>query len=255
MKKSKTSNQIANINEDMIIQVPKKKERVKVNSQVAFLLAIVIMICLSFYFVTDAMSSGANVAAETFIKTKDDRAEITYEAFYDTAFEYSEKAHHVSSDVAIDIGNIKEEQKLEVLKVYDVTYEISEENADVESWLEVPAYAVFTVDLRKSEFIVDNYNQYVLVRVATPTLSQFTLDHRNIKSLNFEEGWFDDAEEGVEMAKEQTKNAENKLKIAMMNNQENYLRAEKSARIILSNMIRQLNPQLAELIVEVEFIK
>lgn len=243
------------LKEDMVTGTKDASKKDKVNPIILYVAAMCLMIGLSFYFVSDALALGAQAAAETFSKTKDVMAEATYDSFYSTAFEYSERKHHVSNATSINIGQIREVQELEVLKVYDISYEISKEDDEVESWLEVPGYGVFTVDLRMSEFIIDNVNQYVLVRVASPVLSQFTLDHAGIKPLYFDEDWFHDATDGINMAEEQVKNAETNLRISMMNNQSNYQRAEQSAQTILVNMVRQLNPQLPDLFVDVEFIK
>lgn len=53
----------------------------------------------------------------------------------------AEEKYHVSNRVSIYIGNLQEEQKLEVLKVNDVEFiiENKEDNKEnIISWLEVP---------------------------------------------------------------------------------------------------------------------
>ena len=115
----------------------------------------------------------------------------------------AEKTHHVSNRASISISNLKQIETLEVLKVWSVDYQINGKNGDRESnsniigkilpssedesWLEVPGYGVFTVDLRAAEYIVDDERHYVLARIPKPELTEFTIDTKSIHSLLYKE--------------------------------------------------------------------
>ena len=62
------------------------------------------------------------------------------------------------------------------------------------------------------------------------------------------------AKYGVDRAMEQLKNAESTMREEITNNQEFYERARVSTEKMLGNLVHQLNPQLPDLVVEVEFI-
>ena len=175
--------------------------------------------------------------------------------------------------MSITIGNLREEQKLEVLKVSEVTYETPQPKdqgwfeelvtsitgifaADVVSWLEVPGNGVFTVNLQASEFIIDEERKYVLIRVPNPELTEFTIDYENVELLLFEEGgaFKNSAKYGVDKAIEQLQSAELTMMQKVNNNQEFYKRARESTEKMLVNLVTQLNPQLEDLVVKVEFI-
>lgn len=233
--------------------------------------ALLLYICV--YMILDIFSVGTNAAIDSFNTAKDEAAEEAYQFFYDKSYEAAEKSHHVSNNVSISIGDLKEEQKLEVLKVSDVVYEIPhpedqswfEEmiesvtglfNAEVESWLEVPGSGVFTVNLQAGEFIIDEERQYVLIRVSSPEMTEFAIDYENVELLLFEKGgaFKNSAKYGADKAIEQLQSAELRIMQNINNNQEFYKRARESAEKMLENLVKQLNPQLPDLNVEIEFI-
>lgn len=215
---------------------------------------------------------GTSAAGAAFTQAKDDTAEKTYELFYNKGYDQAEKAHHVSSRTAISIDTLREMQKLEVLAVSEVSYQVEEKeeeglqgvitditgffNEESISWLEVPGSGVFTVDLQAGEFIVDEERQMVLIRIPGPELSNFTLDYGDVEILYFDEGgtFKNSAKYGVDKAVEQLQNAELDMRQRVSNNQELYKRAQNAAENMLMNLVQQLNPQLPGLTVEVEFL-
>ena len=128
---------------------------------------------------------------------------------------------------------------------------------DVVSWLEVPGYGVFTVDLQSAEFIIDNERGYVLIRLPYPELSEFTIDYENVEVLNFEDsGIFkNSAKVGEDLARKQLQSAELTMRQSVNSNQKYYQAAENDATNILLNLVKQLNPQIENLVVDVEFIE
>ncbi|MDD6473229.1 MAG: DUF4230 domain-containing protein [Bacteroidales bacterium] len=232
-----------------------------------------VLLCLCVYWIMDTFAVGTGAAMHSFGAAKDEAADEAYQFFYDMSYSAAEEAHHVSNNVSITIGDLKEEQKLEVLKVSDVAYETPEPtdqgwfdslitsitgifDADVVSWLEVPGNGVFTVNLQAGEFIIDEERQYVLIRVPNPELTEFTIDYKNVELLLFEAGgaFKNSAKYGADKAMEQLQSAELTMRQNVNNDQEFYKRARESTEKMLVNLVRQLNPQLPELVVDVEFI-
>ena len=232
-----------------------------------------LLLCFCVYMILDTFTIGTGAAMDSFSIAKDEAAKEVYQFFYDKGYDAAEKAHHVSNNVSISIGDLKEEQKLEVLKVSDVAYETPDPkdqnwfegliesitgmfDAEVVSWLEVPGNGVFTVNLQAGEFIIDEERQYVLIRIPSPELTEFAIDYENVELLLFEEGgaFKNSAKYGVDKAVEQLQSAELTMMQNVNNNQEFYKRARESTEKMLVNLVKQLNPQLPDLRVEIEFI-
>lgn len=232
-----------------------------------------ILLVASVWLFTAAYREGTAAAAASFQSAKAQSADEAYRHFYDKSYTAAEKAHHVSNRVSITVGKLREEQKLEVLRVSDVAYETPRPKdqswfnsmiagitgifaSDVVSWLEVPGSGVFTVNLQAGEFIMDDARQYVLIRLPAPELTEFAIDYENVELLLFEEGgaFKNSAKYGVDKAMEQLQSAELTMMQNLNNNQEFYKRAREAAEQMLVNLVRQLNPALPELTVEVEFI-
>ena len=222
----------------------------------------------------DSIAVGVSAAADSYGEKKEQVEEAVYNTFYQKSYEISEKKHHVSNDIAITIGNLQEQSKLEVLEICDVAYKVTpvkekefiEEiigavqeifSDELESWLEVPANGVFVVDLKSAEFIVDNARQYVLIRVPNPELSEFTIDYAGVNLLYFEDGGLlkKSAAVGEDMAREMLQSAELELLQEANSNQQYYKNATENAKKILTNLVKQLNPDVPDLLVEVEFIE
>ncbi len=92
----------------------------------------------------------------------------TYDNFYQAAYNYCEEQNHVSNSATISIGSIKEENALEVLSVSENWIKISDSSQDsnrTTRWVEFTGTGVYTVDMSLSEFIIDDYNKFILVNV------------------------------------------------------------------------------------------
>jgi frataxin-like iron-binding protein CyaY len=240
-------------------------------TNIVLICAITALLCLCGYFVESSLVIGTNATKTSYTTTKDEVSSKIYQDFYDSSYKAAEAAHHVSNDVSISIGSLREEQKLEVLKVSEVTYEQSKDedrtwieeiidnfSKDAKVLYEIPGVGVFTVNLKSGEIVIDNERQYVLIRIPSPELSEFTIDYENVELLYFEkEGAFSyekSAKAGIDNAREHLQNAELTLRQKITSNQEFYKSARNSAVNIITKLVKQLNPQLENLIVEVEFI-
>lgn len=233
-----------------------------------------VMIFLDAFLLMDTVKVAAMAAPKAFNEGKAEVEEQVYQDFYTKSFNAAEKAHHVENKVNISIGDLEEKQSLEVLKIVNLTYKGGPEEKD-QAWykdaidnvtgvfdeeptiyLQVPGKGVFTVNLKAGEYIVDNTHEYVLARVPEPELTQFTIDYVNVDILAFKDGGLlkKPAKYGEEKAEEALKEAELELMQEANNNQEYYKRAVTSAENIIANLIKQLNPDIPNLTVEVEFI-
>ena len=238
------------------------------------IIAAIICIIVIAYCYIDTLTVGANSAISRYQNVKQEVSDSTYDEFYQKAYDISEENHHVSNQVSITLGSLKEQAKMEVLKISTVEYKTPEDDegdvienilssistffkGNVVSWLEVPGYGVFTVDLQSAEFIIDNERGYVLIRLPSPELSEFTIDYENVEILNFEDsGIFKNPVKiGEDLARKQLQSAELTMRQNANSNQDYYQAAEKGAAKILSNLVKQLNPQIENLVVDVEFIE
>ncbi len=234
---------------------------------------VVCIIVIVFCYI-HTMTVGTASAIAEYQSVKQEVSDNVYDEFYQKAYDVSEKQHHVSNRISITLGSLKEQAKMEVLKISTMEYITPEDdksgiinnilssistiiNGDVISWLEVPGYGVFTVDLRSSESVIDNERGYVLLRIPSPKLSEFTIDYKNVEILNFEDtGLFkNSAKVGVDTAQKQLQSAELTMRQNASSNQKYYRAAEECAEIVLSNLVKQLNPQIENLTIDVEFVE
>lgn len=219
------------------------------------------------------LGNGLSILIETYRSeyeaAEEEKENEVYNEFWERSFELAEANYHVSNRVTIQIERIQEEAKLEVLRASDVSYQIYDESkgnipvvswvqgmlqGDTTVWLEVPASGIFTVDLQKSEFIIDNDRKYVLIRVPKPELTEFGIDEENVKPLHIAEKGWTNVSLGEDKTRELLQNAELSIRQGILENQENYKRAEASTANILENLVKGLNPDIPDLIVEVEFM-
>lgn len=236
-------------------QGPKKLPKVLQDRiLVAAICLTIVFAGISVYLIRDTLKRGATAANEEYISSKEDAENSIYQKFYDAA----EARYHTSNDVSITVENICEEANLEVLKVSDVEYSIQEENRSnkgITSWLEVPGEGVFAVDLRKSEFIVDNKHHYVLVRIPRPVLCECGLLYQNAVQLEYRNGIFNDSiKDGEELAQKQFDEAYVKMQTEFTSNPQYFDAACSAAEIMVANLIKSFNPDIPDLVVEVGFI-
>lgn len=197
-------------------------------------------------------------AKDTYAEQKQAAHDRVYEGFYDHAFDYAERKYHVANRISVSLGDIRETANLRVLEVSDVEY-IVENEADNEdgitAWLEVPGNGFFSVDLQASEFLVDTERREVVVRIPEPVLSDFTIDYQNVNRLYFNNrGGNDSIAVGEELARRQCREAYSELHTAFMSDPKYIESARRSAETIITNLIKQLNPDVADLKVMIEYM-
>ncbi len=220
------------------------------------ILVTVLLIVVGVLLHINAVRKGCSAAVEAYQNAKNKASEEAYNKFYETAYVSAERKYHVSNRTTIDVSSVREEEKLEVLKVNDVEYviETAEDNDDTDVWLEVYGEGVYTVDLKASEFIIDSDRQYVLVRVPRPELTQCKITEVNQLLWKDNKLFNQDISSGAEMAADLRAAGETKLNNYMKSSAEFYKSAKSSAQTVISNFVKGVNSELTDLVVEVEFM-
>ena len=221
------------------------------------ILGIVVMGILSLIISFAAFRIGVSALKKSYKTTFEKEKEAAYNAQYEKYFKQAEKAYHVSNRVNISIEGLKETANLEVLEVSDTEYIISdkEDNGNgITSWLEVPGQGTYIVNLQAAEFIVDNEREYVLVRAPYPEITNISIDYGNVKKLLFKNNIFNDSYSvGEDLARSQLNSADLLIKKEFASNQHFYLSAQEAAVSSIQCLVKQLNPKLPDMTVDVEF--
>ena len=236
----------------------KKKSRWIVWTIILALFLCIIVIA-SIFVVRYSISKGITTASNAFLGAFEDAKDDTYSQFHDAAYELAEKGHHVSNDVTISISSIKERSSLEVLSVSDVVYIFTdaETKSGTTSWLKVTGTGKFTVNLTSAEYVVDSERRHVLVRVPRPELDSKNISIDNVETLLFKENKWNvidnSVKSGHELAQNQVSEARQRIQMDFEENEQYAKFAESSTVSMLSALIKGFNPDVEDLVVNVEF--
>ncbi len=241
-----------------------KKKFVKRNGSSLAWTIVLLALCIgivfgSLWFVFFSISKGVSLSVASFQESYNEARSNTYTKYHDLAYKISESENHVSNKVTISIREVKEKSNLDVLKVNDVVYIISEgeeKGSDTTSWLKVYGSGVFTVNLMAAEFIVDNERQHVLVRVPRPGLESNNISIDDFEKLYFKENVRskdNSVKSGEELARNMLSEAKQRIQEDFEANEQYFKLAEKSTIAMLSALIEGINPEVEGLQVEVEF--
>lgn len=204
----------------------------------------------------NTLVDGAAAVSDGYESAFASEKEASYQALYNKYYDKAEADHHVANRASIYIGNIREMDKLEVLKVRDVEFVVnnSDDNSgNIISWLEVPGEGTFVVDLSAAEFVVDSERAHVSVRLPRPELTNVVIDYSNVNKLVFEDDMFNGSfQEGEDLARKQLGEGDLLIKKEFAANEHFYLNAEASAISSIQCLVRALNPEI-DLTVDVEF--
>ena len=223
----------------------------------AFVLLVIILCCVFTvqYSLTSGVSESINSFHDTFINTQAD----TYDTYHDIAFSIAESSHHIHNDVIINIIDVKKEPKLEALRVSDIVYictDKGETASKTQSWIKVYGSGVFTVNLNAAEFVTDASRQHILIRVPKPILTSDNIKIDSYENLLFSENtWNRDnsVHSGRSLAQDQLREAMQRMQDDYRANEQYSKMAETSAKSMLSAIIKSLNPDIANLQVDVEY--
>jgi len=240
-------------------KTPGKKTPESKKSSITIIVSLVLIVALaagSIVLFNGGISKGADSLMNSFSAAFTTEKDAAYEKLYQAAFDRAEQKYHVSNEVVISIGNLEESQKLEVLKASDVEF-ITEDkdnnSGNVTAWLEVNGEGTFVIDLQAAEYIVDNERRYVLVRIPNPELTNIKIKSttRRLFSDDFKNGSYS---EGVDLALKQRNEAQLQIQKSLMSNQYIYSNAKDVAVGMIKNLVRQFNPDIPDLTVDVEFM-
>ncbi len=210
------------------------------------------------------MNLGANKAKNNYLTAYntayDTTKNSTYEKYRQAGHDAGYENYHVKNEVDIYVGDIQECSNLEIMKVSDFDYATSnksENSEKIDSVFEVTVTGTYCVNMQLSEFIIDNKNKIVTVRVPNPALTNFTSKYemlyfsKNGTILDiFDNGNY---REGEDFAIQQLTECKAEIMHSLEYNQENNRNAEESARSVLTNIIKRLNPEIPDLKVYIEF--
>ncbi len=218
--------------------------------------AILGVVFYSVYLMRDTVSNGADELKDVYNLTKDAEIEKWEEKYHDDYYDMAEKKYHVKTVANINVIDEQEISNLEVLQVSDVEY--FTENKDdneykITFWAKYTATGVYYVDLMQAEYIVDNNHNTVTVRLPEPKIDKFSIDDEIL--FKKDDAFDDNYSVGDNFAENKRKEAYSKLEERIRSNQELFTSAKKQTEIIVSNWIKTLNPDRADLTVFVEFVK
>lgn len=238
-------------------KLPKLPKMKKGSSKTIYIILMIVMITMTVIFGKDIVGSGAKALADSYNAAYASEYDATYQALYQKYFDAAEAKYHVRNEVLISIGDIKETEKLEVLKVSDVEFIVEDKNSNdgnITSWLEVPGEGTFVVDLQAAEFVIDNERAHVLVRAPYPELTNVSIDYGNVQKILFKDDIFNGSyKEGEELAQKQLNEGDLLIKKEFASNQNFYLSAQEAAISSIQCLVRQMNPGVDNLMVDVEF--
>ena len=209
---------------------------------------------ISLYAMT--MNAGKKAMNSAYQAAKLSASDTVYSDFYDSSFQRAEERHHVSNEVVISVENISDTAELQVLEVSDVQYIIhdrGDNKENITSWLEVPGKGVFTVDLTSAEFTVDTERKFVRVRVPEPVMT-CSVDYSGLRLLNFKNDIFNDSTSiGEDKARDDIKQGLALITQNLTSNTQFTGTAEKSAKSIITSLVKNSNPDITDIEVMVEF--
>lgn len=222
--------------EELTSKRPQPQKEFKQNKgtgTVICLALMIVMITASILLFYNVVGKGAEALANGYNSAFTSEKEAAYQAQYQKYYDAAEAANHVANRASIYIGEIKETNKLEVLKVSDVEFIVEDRgnnSGNITSWLEVPGEGTFVVDLKAAEFIVDNERAHVLVRLPFPELTNVSIDYSNVKKILFKDDVFNGSyKQGEELAMKQLGQADLLIKKEFAANEHFYLNAQAAA--------------------------
>lgn len=235
----------------------KKLKFKKGTGTVICIVLMIVMVAAALMLFQNVIFNGAEALADGYNAAFVSEKEAAYQALYQKYYDKAEAEHHVANRASIYIGNIKETKKLEVLKVSDVEF-IVEDSGDnsghITSWLEVPGEGTYVVDLSAAEFIVDNERAHVSVRLPYPELTNVAIDYSNVKKILFKDDFFNGSyKQGEELANKQLGQGDLLIKKEFASNEHFYLNAQEAAVSTIQCLIRELNPKVENLTIDVKF--
>lgn len=232
------------------------------------LIATIIFILGSCFIFSIAAKKTSTAYSDSYASAKLQASQEAYAKYEKMGYDKAEKKYHTSNRATINIDTLKEKNHLEVLSASDTYLNVIKESdimEDSQRWVAIPGTAVYTVDMSMSEIIKDDYNEYILVRVKYPELSDITINYDKVETYlyvynslatSIEKGrisYDGTYKAGASEAQRDYAKAYSEMYERFYSDQKFYITAQDSARRIITSMVRNLNPEIPNLKVEVEF--
>lgn len=247
----------------------KMNEKAKTNKKTLTLIIsaafLLIIIIVTVRLVSDSVNIVGEAAKDSFDNSLSESREAVYNDFYNYAYDKAAEEHHVENDFVINIEDVREVANLQVLEATDTEYSIHKYNKDApmekyEAWFQIDGKCIYKVDLKNSEFIVDQYRKSVTVRIPqpqkdfsidTPELVMYADDSKEVFGKKLFDGSSETGKKAVQYAE-----AEGRQKIIeyFSNNDTLDNKAEKSAENILKALITEVNSNVEDLKIEIEIL-
>lgn len=218
------------------------------------------LVAVNVFLIIRGFAVGVASAENAYKTAFAEESEKTAQEYYDWAFDKAEREYHTSNQVKISIGEIESRSTLEVLRVSDVEFVLQDGEdgeSEVTAWVAVPGDGVFTVDMTMSEFLIDEKRHTVVARVPRPELTNCKTDPKNVEIYELRTGRLRNGNyaEGVSLAEEHLKKGNEMIRKEFLSNQQYFLRARDSAEALITQLILNLNPEIPDLKVVVEFME
>lgn len=212
--------------------------------------AILLLGALSILLYRLGISRIVQSTADAYTSTSSEVFNNTYSEYYNLG----ESDYHLSTNAEITIQSIREIDNLEVLTVASKVFIPSN---DGKIWSEISGSSNFFVNMQLAEYIADSARKYILVRIPKPTLSE-NLQLIDWKEYDFTNGGIlenikSSIKDGVDFAVEANGQAKEQILNNLRTNQDYPQRARESAKMILTSLIKGINPDIKDLTVDVEF--
>jgi len=217
---------------------------------------LVVLIAVCLWLSRDIIRVGTRALQSNYESSYISEKDRIYEELREKYRQMAEEKYRVSNTVSIQIAGLREISRLRVLEVTDTEYVVDDRNdndGNIVSWIKVSGKANFVVDLQTAEFIVDSDRRHVLVRTQYPFLAD-EIEITDDEKLLFKDDFFDGSyKQGEELHEKQRREAVLLMEKEFVSNQRFYQSARDAAISSIECLVKQLNPEVSDLTVEVEF--
>ncbi|MGN1190771.1 MAG: DUF4230 domain-containing protein [Candidatus Ornithospirochaeta sp.] len=168
------------------------------------------------------------------------------------------KGPKTTVSTTINYKAIQEKAELTVLSICvnkTINENKSDNNKGITASTTFSGKGTYTVDLSRSEFLVDNVRQVLVIKTPSVKLDQdhFTLEYNNIKQNFFNNSFSNNSyKDGVAIAVKQFKEAYNSIYKTIASNPYFYSNAVSAAEKLIESYAKNINKDIQDLTVIVE---
>lgn len=220
-----------------------------------FVLLLLIAVFIPFMLV----KNGSKSMYSNYMDNYEKYSNQTEKAITNFLYDLEESINHSSGSVYINLGDIQEVSNLQVYEVGHDAYvvENKEDNPKRTTlWLCYTAVGTYKVDLSNAEFAVDNINRKVTVTI--PELEfNWTFVYEDSEVIfeadDLDLDFTNNGKVAEQIQARLLSKANDEMVNYFINNQENDSKAKQAAKDSIERMIKLLNPEIEDIIVEVNY--